>query len=459
MGRLVFILSIFTLATFALTTFSFAEIDISGFIENQERVRIAKDEDALEKDQYPFDIMMADTLLDINLRGMGLDGKARMFVDLDMRHMGLLGDENVELRLREGWAGYYMEHFSFSIGKRIYMWGMADEMNPTDLLNAEDLRWFFTYDKPARKIGDFSANMAVKIGNFKLEGVWIPLFTPTKFADIDSDWLPWKLDLFYSFVDQFPEFVDFQSRSLPKSSIGNSSAAGRFSGIVGPVDFELTAYDGWDHMPTFDVLIDTDPELIISGGKPLSVVEEYQRFNAFGGSVSGVIGPTTFRTEGAFYTDRYFMHKLDDALLVSQNILTAYNLLIQMKDDKFRTKKQSFNVVGGLDYRYGNLLYINAQYFHLQILDYEDFLLDDEIDNGFSGKMELSFLDQTLKVATNGAVNISQEDWYLNPYISYLITDSLKIEGGTILFGGEYETNFGEFDRNDYAYTKLRFSF
>ena len=459
MTRLAFYSLILILIIAISPVIASAEISISGFLENQERVRIARDEDAEIEDQFPFDIMMVDTWLDFNVRGTGLDGKARMYVDMDLRYFALERQEEVEVRLREAWAGYFIEHFSFVIGKKIYIWGLADEMNPTDLINAEDLRWFYTYDKPARKIGAYNAAASVTFGNFKLEGIWIPIFTPTKFPDTSSDWLPWKLALFYKFVEQFPEYVNYMPQCLPKDRAKNSSGAIRFSGVAGPIDFEIMAYDGWDHFPYFDVLIDTNPDLLLSGGKPLVLREEYQRFNAFGGSLSGVIGPTTFRLEGAYYTEKYFMYKIDESLLSPQNELTAFNLLREMEGTKFSVQKSNFNVVGGLDYRYSDLLYMNFQYFHQQILDYEERLLDQEIENGVSGKLEFSFLDETLKVATNGAINISHEDWFINPYIAYLLTDSLKIEGGATIFGGDYETNFGEFDRNDYAYTKLRFSF
>ena len=64
-----------------------------------------------------------------------------------------------------------------------------------------------------------------------------------------------------------------------------------------------------------------------------------------------------------------------------------------------------------------------------------------------------------MRLALDGAYNLSHEDWLAHPYVAYFLTDALEIEGGVTLFGGEYETNFGEFDKNDYAYVNLRFSF
>lgn len=434
-----------------------ADIELNGFVENQERVRIVKGDDPDEP--YPFDLMMADTWLDLTMRGTSMEERARMLAEVDLKHFALAHDETVEVRLREAWAGYYHDVVSFEFGKKVFLWGMTDEMNPTDLINPEDLRWFFTYDKPSRKLGVYAAALGFTIGDFKTEAVWIPVFTPTQLPGSNEDWTPWKLQVFYNFVDLFPDYIDFRAQQFPDNKLANSSGALRFAGVAGPVDFELVAYDGWDHYPIFDVIIDDDLASLLDGGKPLALREEYQRFNALGGSLSGVIGPTTFRVEGAYYTPKYFMHEIDPALLDPGTVLTAYHVMRDLKGATFRSKRPSFNVVGGMDYRLGSWLYTNVQYFHMQILDYEDILLDEQIENGLSGKLEFAFLDEALRVGLDGAYNFSQQDWLAKPQVAYLLADGLEIKAGVSLFGGDHETNFGEFDDNDYAFVKLRYSF
>lgn len=449
--------AVFLFVVLLVPAISWAGLDVSGYVENQERVRIADVQEGSET-EYPFDIMMADTWFDMTLKATGFEKKSKMLVDLNLRHFAL-EDESVDLSIREAWAGYSLKYFSFDLGKKIYSWGMADEMNPTDLICPEDLRLFYTYSKPERKIGVYSTDLTLKYKNFRLEGVWVPLFTSTTLPASNVDWTPWKLQLFYDLQEQFEEFIDSKDPHFPDKNIANSSGALRFSGVAGPVDFEAVAYDGWDHLPIYDIEIDTALDNLAAGDKPIVVRERYQRFNAYGGSVSGVIDPLTFRLEGAYYTERYFMHELDKDLLATDNLLTAYGILREMEDDPVRSKKSSFNIVGGFDYRYDPWFYINLQYFHMQILGYEDVLLDKEIENGISAKIEISLLDDLLKVGADTVYNVSHYDWMTNPKVSYLLTDSLKLEGGAVLFGGDPDTNFGEFDENDYAYTKLRFTF
>jgi hypothetical protein len=436
-----------------------AEIEFNGYAENQLRLRSAVVEDEIGNKETPWDFTMADTLFDARISGTGFDERARMLIDADVRVVGLDRDEQTELRLREAWAGFYDKGISFEFGKKSYIWGFADEMNPTDLLCPEDLRWFFTYDKPERKLGVYSTSLAYSYDNFKLQAVWIPLFTPTVLPDSNEAWTPWKLQLFYDFRDLFADFVDYDAERLPDPSFANSAGALKFSGVLGPVDFELIAFDGWDPLPTYDITVDPDPAVIISGGKPLKLRQEYQRFNAYGGSLTGALGPITYRAEGAYYTDRYFMNDIDEAWLDPGNILATYQILITRGDEPWRTQKSSFSVTGGFDYRYSSWFYGNLQYFHIQILDYEDILLDEEIENGLTAKFQFLFLEDMLQFNLSGAYNVSQQDWTVNPNVSYLLTDSLKIEGGWQGYGGEHETNFGEFDENDYVYTKVRFTF
>ena len=433
-----------------------AEMEVLGYLENQMRARIAYVE---EQDDIPTDLMMADTWFNLKFKAAGYQDLARMNVDLDLRHFGLEREENIEAQLREAWIGLYVNWFSFEIGKKIFSWGMADEMRPTDLLNPQDLRWFYTYDLAQRKIGVYSASVGFSFGNFRLTGVVLPLFRPTILPGSDENWTPWKLQLFYDFENNFGQFVDYDKQCYPDANLQNVGGAAKFSGVVGPVDFELSAFDGYDPLVTFDINIDDDFNNMINGGKPVSIREVYQRYNAFGGALSAAVNAFTLRAEGAYYTDRWYMYEFDEDLVNPPNLLVAFESLEDVAGQEFRARKPSFNAVGGFDYRYSNLIYTNLQYFHMQILDYDEILIDNEIENGITGKLEFSFLDETLKVAVDGAFNVTHEDWFAKPYINYLADDVLSLQLGAVFFGGDYETNFGEFDENDYVFTKVRINF
>jgi len=54
----------------------------------------------------------------------------------------------------------------------------------------------------------------------------------------------------------------------------------------------------------------------------------------------------------------------------------------------------------------------------------------------------------------------SDRDAYLRPYVSYKITDRLRIDGGAnILFGQKNYTQFAQMEHNRNVYLGLRYSF
>ncbi|MDP2706444.1 MAG: hypothetical protein Q8O70_02925, partial [Burkholderiales bacterium] len=71
------------------------------------------------------------------------------------------------------------------------------------------------------------------------------------------------------------------------------------------------------------------------------------------------------------------------------------------------------------------------------------------------------FLDyQTWKLSLFVAYSPTDEDYFVQPEASYKITDQLGASVGANVFGGRHETTaFGQFERSDNAFFRLRFDF
>jgi hypothetical protein len=436
-----------------------AEITVAGSLSNQTRVRLLQEDMPKE---YDWDVTTMLTRLDVIGRARNQEQTARLFVDLDFREdpTGVFQEtDGYEWRLREAYGGFYTSYASFEIGKRIYSWGVTDEFNPTDVLDPEDMRWMFTLDKPDRKLGVYSANVTLSYDSFAWQTVVEPVFEPTLVPARASDWLPWELQLFYSLVDAFPDFVEFEERRVPATKIQNASAASRFSGTLGPVDFTAVWFDGFDPLPVYNVDISIDANAVLGGGKPLRMVERYQRYQAYGGSLAFTLGKFAFRGEGAYYTPRLYNTRPDPELLKVDNILQGYQTLLQLADFKWQVKSPSYSVVGGFDWRSGTQFYCNFQYVHQQILDYDPRTIYHEYEGIVTGKAMAKFFEDDFEVGVNGAYNVYHADWYVKPYVAYNFTPDFRLETGTAWFSGEPETRFGEYDDNDYGYVQARYAF
>ncbi|MDP8223652.1 MAG: hypothetical protein P9L99_09855 [Candidatus Lernaella stagnicola] len=447
------------LCLFAAATAWAGDISLSGSLSNESRLRLKQND---MPDEMDWDFTTVMTTANFMLRARDEERRGRLFVDLDLRYdpTGVFDEtQDMEWRLREAYGGFYSEYASFEIGKIIYAWGMADEFNPTDLLNPEDLRWVMSMGKRERKLGVFSSNLTLSYGDFSLQGVLMPLFEPNILPDADSDWLPWELGLFYGLVDAFPGFVDFQAQHVPDMSIQNADRAARFRGMVGPVDFSLVWFDGFDDLPFYKVKIDIDAEGLVTGAKPLTLRESYQRYQAYGGSLAFTAGSFSFRTEGAYYTPRQYNAGIDPSFLLVDDVIAAYQALMQLRDYDWYVESPAYSVVGGVDWRDGTWLYVNLQYAHSQILEYEKANIYNEYEGNVTAKLQTLWLDEDLEAGFDSAYNVYHNDWYMRPYVGYRWTVALKTEAGVRLFGGEPETRFGDYNYNDFAYLNLEYGF
>lgn len=453
-------LALLAFASALLASPAFAEPTVSGSVWQQARLRILESkrpDDA--SDASDFTLMM--TGIDLVGRASNDDGTGRLFVNADLRFdpISIEFDNGLESRLREAYGGWYTPYFSLEVGKKIFAWGKADEFNPTDLINPEDYRWFITFDKPQRKIGVPMAAATVSYDAWSLQGVAIPVFTPALLPDPASDWLPWQLALQYDIAAAMPDLVTLQRGNTPEPKAENVQGAARLSGSIGRFDLEAVAFDGFDPLPTYDVRLFVDPELYLAGESVLVMREEFQRYQAYGGSAAFTAGKFAFRTEAAYSTPRWWMHELDPALADPSDLPPMNVVAPIILDAEWRSRKASWSGAAGVDWRSGTELYINLQYTHTQILDHDDVLLDPENEGMVTLKVQTRWLDDDLEISADGAYNVWHNDRMMKPYVRYKFTADFSGELGAQLFAGEHDTRFGEFDHNDYGYTTFRYTF
>lgn len=78
----------------------------------------------------------------------------------------------------------------------------------------------------------------------------------------------------------------------------------------------------------------------------------------------------------------------------------------------------------------------------------------------FTLRLTKLLMNQDLRLELFTFFSPSDDDVYLRPYVSYDITDRLRLDGGAnILFGDEDHTQFGQLERNTNLYMGLRYSF
>lgn len=337
-------------------------------------------------------------------------------------------DEDLELGFRQAYMDMYFDSFDIRIGKQQIIWGKADGVFITDIVSPKDMREFLLPDFNEIRVGVTALKFDYYLGNNTFELVWIPVFTPTQMPDQNSIWS-------HQPDYPLPYSVDYANTEV-KDKLSNSEIFAKYSLLSSAIDFELMAAYSWDDDPTFH----SQKILNQTTGVVDSVVlkPEHHRLTTFGGSFSTTLGPIVLRGEGAYYTGKNFQ-SLNPTL--SEGVV----------------EKDYLHYLLGIDYTIGDLK-LSSQFIQQAIMDYDDYLVNDEFENTVTFLATMDFLRETLNVELFSYIGLNEGDALIRPKVTYDFVDGFEIMFGANLFVGD-EGQFGMYDKNDMIYTKLKYSF
>lgn len=197
----------------------------------------------------------------------------------------------------------------------------------------------------------------------------------------------------------------------------------------------------WDDDPALHVIH------IMDAGDPqpvgLTLLPEHHRLTLAGGSFSTEIKGFILRSEAAYYIGKHF---------VSSN---AQGLPIDLLE------KDYLHYLVGTDFsiKSANL---SIQFIQQMIQDYQDAILQDEMENTVTLMANRTFLQETLTLQAFAYVGLNKSDALIRPTITYDFADGFEIVTGLNLFVRKDSSDpgiFGYYDKNDMAYLKVKYSF
>ena len=333
-------------------------------------------------------------------------------------------NKEIEIGLRELYMDIYFNTVDLRIGKQQIIWGKADGVFITDIISPKNLSEFLLRDFDEIRMGITSLKADYCFGNNTFEFVWAPCFTPTKMPDKKSIWFPQM---------GFPVQPTFNESETIKGSLKNSDVFAKYSAMTSSIDFEIMAGYAWNDDPTMHIT-----KTIDSLGLHITVNPKYHRLTIGGGSFSTTLGPIVLRGEGAYYAGKYF----NTANPLAQDALVEKNYL---------------HYLIGLDYTLWEIK-LSTQFIQQAILDYEDDINQDEYNNTLTFLARRDLLRETLTLELFSYIGINNEDALIRPRIAYDLTDGFEIQIGANVFTGTTGT-FGQYNNNDMAYAKIKYSF
>jgi hypothetical protein len=333
---------------------------------------------------------------------------------------------------QEAYIDYYSRIVDIRFGKQVIAWGKADEINPTDILNPQNLT-NLTEDKNIRKIGLLSLKMSWKFGDFVLDTIWKPEFQAMQLPPMNSKWAFFSL----------PGLTELPSPSYPENKLENTEWAIKLSRTISMFDFSFSYFDGWDNIFT--------PNLSFNPVTQQMQVDKlvFHRTKMFGADFAGSI-----KSVGVWGEFAYF--QTEDSQGTDPFIKNPY-----------------IQFVVGADYTFDNGIKANVQYFQ-QYITKIDNDAEEKSENDMISKLGIGIpLQQAAslriekkfgpgevhRVELFGLYDIKHQGMMLQPKLVISPADAISLEIGMIIYDGKSESIFGRFDANDGVYLKCTFSF
>ena len=355
----------------------------------------------------------------------------------------------------------YYRHFSggltFTIGKQIKRWGKSDQISFIDTLNPQNITEFIVPDYEERRIPVWMVDIAYRKKDFFIEGFFIPFFEPNHFDYFGTDWAVFR-HLKNNITDspllnpaQKAYFTGIGvNESDPDNGTDSFEYALRTGGTFDQFDFGFTYHYTNEDIPHFksfpvkNLSVSTPGSVtpILSNLGALTLTNEaieveYLRSHVFGFEFETILSKFGIRGEAAFKDNESFLTRSFTSV-----------------------RKPTLSWIIGADYTSADELYLNLQFAHQHISDYEDSILIQDRNNYlFLGEISRPVFSDWLEAALEGSVFLSDSSYYLSPRLIYTYIKNLELILGLNLFEGSEDTIYGQYDENDQIFINIKYFF
>ncbi|MFW5736252.1 MAG: DUF1302 family protein, partial [Halanaerobium sp.] len=352
--------------------------------------------------------------------------------------------------------------------------GKGDKVHVLDNINAEDMSDFINQEYKDRQIGEemIKVDRFFRGGNANLEFIYTPDFTPNRFAeDPDSplgNWIinPFAAEMRLSDIERATGYSTAEIiKQVEDSAVDEDNQFGlRFTDSRGSIDYGFSYYHGYLREPSYDLhALETSlANNPIDNPDSLAEIEEnkqnfkqaletaelqYDEVDVFGFELARVIGDINSRLELAYY-------RTDDT---------------EGEDPAVRNNKIAWVIGGDRDLPVSNLN-LNLQFTGEKILD-DDQIEDtgqpdleydpdgDYTSNRAILRLEDSYQNEKIIPELTWIYNLNNNDYSLEAAVDYELKQDLILTISHKIFKGDSDTDFGQFEDNDYSSFAINYSF
>ncbi len=297
--------------------------------------------------------------------------------------------------------------FTVDAGKQFIRWGKTDILTPTDWLAPRD--FLNVIDNELLPVTGVRG--VVRLGSDTLDGVWVPALTPSRVPLPYQRWTVPPPGAPSSIVEAEAEFP------------GGAQTGVRWSHAGSRIEYSLAFFDGFNHLPSFEIVAPFDPDR-------LTLVPRYPSLRSYGGD--GVI-PT-----------RWFTVKGEVAYFTSDTPRTDEYVLYVVQVER---QTGEWTLVGG--YSGEHVTKPRAQL---------TFAPDRGLTRAIVGRASYT-IDVNRTISFETAVRQSGDGAYVKAEYSRAFSGHWRTTVSGSLISGSLDDFIGQYRRNSHATLALRYSF
>jgi hypothetical protein len=392
-------------------------LSVHGFLEGVAGARLT------DNPAQPKDATLGEGRLQVELSREG-PADSRLFFKADLIGDGV--EERGDADLREFYLDFSpVQVLDIRAGRQILTWGTGDLIFINDLFPKDFVSFFVGRSLEYLKVGSDAVKFSLYPGPFSLDLVAVPHFTPSEVPQGE------RLSFFNPFTNRIAVPGESLSMRKPAATPANTELALRLYRTSGSYEGALFGFRGFFKEP-----VGMDP----AGGTLF-----YPGLSVYGTSVQGPLLGGVAGFEFGYYDSR------EDR--------PGRNPLIE---------NPSLRYLVGYERELRTDFTVRAQYYLEQMLEYGAYKAS--LPPGAPERKEyrhLLFLRltrllryQTVELSFIGFYGPSDEDGMVNPQASCKITDRMSVAlGANIFFGKKESTQFGQLEKDDNLYLRLRASY
>ncbi len=339
--------------------------------------------------------------------------------------------QRVVLRPIEGFVTASLGPVDLTLGKKILTWGEGVFVSPSDAVTPWNFTFLYT-DLEEFRDGVYLVSLTGYYGQWWLQGAFLPYFQPNRYP-VPPLYTP--LFLF-----------DPDSARLPSPSLKNGGGLLRLGGTLGPVDFQVFGYRGYDPDP--DLLNQQTFEAVFS-------TFSYHRATFVGGNAVWIWGSK------ALHLDLVYRHRARQK--------TPPPTAVEKEEIR---ASEFFGAVGGEVTTWNDQLSLGVDLLYRRnfwpgdTVPHRSDLARDLFFEDFDGVGYVAYHLQwhdardLWRLQVMGIYDTKNREAFTLPSLSYSLADGVTLRAGALLSGTRGRSPFTQMGKTlgDLAFTEIRWT-